>query len=361
MSVQVFALISCNYLAAVRVLMRSVARHLPDARRVVFLTDGPAGRFDSACEDFEVLNAVVTALPRYRHVAFALSPAELCYALKPFCAKFLLERDSPETLLFLDADTLLLAPPHEVIAMAKAHGIALSPHLTDPARNVRTALPTMRSGVFNAGIFAVDRRPLASSFLDWWSHQLANPANLSADWMWEQGWLALTPSLFPGYGLLRHPGYNVAFWNLHERDITIAADGTLLANGLPLVLFHFSYFKPNLPDSLTGSLQTNFPAPNACVLRLLSDYAALLRQCGYDECRRWSYGYGTFADGRPITPTHRRYFKERLFADLPETADPFDPSLRVAGYGGLKSLYHADHFVPRTARALRAAQRLLAS
>lgn len=359
--VAVFALISCNYLAGARVLMRSVAQHLPHARRVVFLTDEPTGRFEPKQEDFEVLSATVTDLPRYRHAAFALTPAELCYALKPFCAKFLLERDAPETLIFLDADTLLLAPPHDIVEQSRTHGVSLTPHLIDAARNALTALPTMRSAVFNAGIFAVTPSPLAIAFLTWWSRQLANPSNLSPDWMWEQGWLALTPGLFPGYGLLRHPGYNVAFWNLHERDITSTPEGTLLANGLPLTLFHFSYFTPDLPDRLTGRMQTNFPGPNDVVRGLLARYAASLLASGHAECRRWSYGYGTFADGRPITPTHRRYFKERLLSDISATADPFDPALRVAGYRGLKSLYRADHFIPRTARALRAAQRLFGS
>ncbi len=333
--------------------MRSVAEHLPGARQTVFLIDEPAGRFDPAGEAFEILPATGTALSRYRQRAFAFSAAELCFVLKPFCAEFLLGRDTPEIVLYLDADTQLLAPPVELLSTARTHGVALTPHLTDPARNTRTALPTMRSGVFNGGVFAVSRGSLATAFLSWWGRQLAEPVNISADWNHDQGWLALVPSLFPAYGLLRHSGYNVAFWNLHERDITTAADGALLANGLPLVLFHFSYFDPALPDRLTGRMQTNFPDPNALVLGLLARYAALLHECGRTACRRWSYGYGAFTDGTPVTAAHRRYFKQRLFGHLPENADPFDPELRVPGLTGLKSLYHAGHPVTRTIRRLR--------
>lgn len=351
--IHVFTLVSCNYLADARALMRSVAEHLPAARRTVFLIDEPAGRFDPAREAFEVLPATVTALPRYRQRAFAFTPAELCFVLKPFCAEFLIARDAPEAVLYLDADTLLLAPPSELLATALTHGVALTPHLTEPTRNAHTALPTMRSGVFNGGLFAVSPSPLAAAFLSWWGRQLAEPVNISADWNHDQGWLALVPSLFPDYGLLRHPGYNVAFWNLHERDITTAADGTLLANGLPLALFHFSYFDPAMPDRLTGRMQTNFPDPNVPVLALLARYAALLHECGRAECRRWPYGYGAFTDGTPVTPAHRRYFKQRLFGQLPGDADPFDPALRVPGLTGLKSLYHAGHPVTRTIRRLR--------
>lgn len=357
--VRVFTIVSCNHLAGARALMRSVAQHLPSARRTVFLTDDPAGRFDPTREDFESLAATATSLPRYRHRAFVFTPAELCFVLKPFCAEFLLARDTSETLLYLDADTLLFAPPHELIATARTHGLALTPHLTDPVASAHTALPTMRSGAINGGVFALAPGRLARAFVTWWGRQLEEPANIASDWGHDQGWLALVPGLFPEYGLLRHPGYNVAFWNLHERVISNSADAVLQANGLPLALFHFSYFDPALPDRLTGRMTTNLAEPNDAVRRLLCDYAANLHACGYETCRRWGYGYGMFSDGQPVTIAHRRYFAERLFSTIGETDDPFDPALNLRGYSGLKSLYCAGHPLPRHARSLKAALRAL--
>lgn len=337
--------------------MRSVSTTMPKARRTVFVTDEPNGRFDRANEDFAIIDARTVGLPRFRHCSFAFTAAELCFVLKPFCASHLQSVWSPSLTVYLDSDMFLYAEPSELLKIARDRGIALTPHITDVRCNADTSVPTMRSGLINGGAFAVDASATARAFLGWWGSQMAVPAKISANWFHDQGWLALVPALFPDYGLLRDPGYNIAFWNLHERRVATGKAGVPLAGSRPLVLFHFSMFDPDLPDRLTGRLQTNFPEPNTAVRSLLTEYAARLRAAGYDACRRWSYSYATFANGKPITAFHRRYFRERIIARLEESADPFDPRLRVPGYTGLKSLYHADHVVPRTVRQIRAGLR----
>ncbi len=59
----------------------------------------------------------------------------------------------------------------------------------------------------------------------------------------------LTPGLFEGVRVLRDPGYNVAYWNLHERAISL--EGGPHVNGLPLHFFHFSGFDPDQPSVLS--------------------------------------------------------------------------------------------------------------
>ena len=52
----------------------------------------------------------------------------------------------------------------------------------------------------------------------------------------------LAPGLFESVHVLTDPAYNVAYWNLHGRCVTV--DGCPWVNGCPLVFFHFSGIEP---------------------------------------------------------------------------------------------------------------------
>ena len=58
----------------------------------------------------------------------------------------------------------------------------------------------------------------------------------------DQRWVDFAPSFFDHF-ILKDPTYNVAYWNLHERDLEWT-DGRYLVNGQPLTFFHFSGFVP---------------------------------------------------------------------------------------------------------------------
>lgn len=351
----VFTIASRNHLHRARALLASVAVHLPEASRVLVLADSAGSFFDPGAEPFKVIAGESLGLPDYRRLAFAMDAMTLCCLLKPVAASHLLETGAAKV-IYLDSDSLLYARPDALLAALDERPHLLSPHLLSAAHNAAMAVTTMRSGAYNGGLFAVNRSESARQFLAWWRINTTSPQNLRVEWSHDQGWLNHVPALFPEGAILRHPGYNVACWNLHERDVASTQAG-FRVNGEPLVMFHFSHFDRHLPRSLTGRLQTSFAAPNATVQALLADYAEKLAASGADTCERWPYQHGLFSDGKRIRAEHRYYFQDRIAARLPADADPFDASLRVPGFRGLTSLYHADHKVTRCLRALRQAMR----
>lgn len=352
----VFTVASRHHLHRARALMKSVETHLPGAKRFLFLTDSPDGLFYPEKERFSIIPGAELGVQNYRRLAFALDGISLCCALKPIGAAHLLREHGAKRLIYLDADTLLLASPESLLAHLENHPIILSPHLLYAAANQRMSLMTMRSGAFNGGLFAVNHSESARQFVDWWGENSLLSGNLRDDWSHDQGWLNHTPTLFPACFIHRDPGYNVAFWNLHEREISVDAAG-YRANRERLTMFHFSHFDRRLPYSLTGSLTTAFPPPNDTVRSLLHQYAAELNSAQAGVCEQWKYGFGTFSDGKPIRPVHRRYFQDRVAGTLPPGADPFDAKLSVPTLNGLKSLYRSDHPATRWIRGLRSAIR----
>ena len=351
--VTVFTIVTRNHLHRARVLMKGVERHLPHARRYMVMADHPGDFVDAAQERFTIVSPTDLARPYYRALAFALDPASLCFALKAAAARHLRSLHPTSPVLYFDSDTQLYAEPTTLVAAAQQYPVVLSPHVLDPRLNAPGNRETMRSGAFNGGLFAVGNSPIGDEFLAWWEAQLSIPENVQSTWNHDQGWLNQVPALFPDTHILRHPGYNVAFWNLHERAVHRDACGDYHVGVHPLVHFHFSFFDPVQPHLLAGSVSPFFPAPNAAVQSLLIGYAQDLDAAGAAECRRWGTELTTFRDGRPITAFHRKYFLERLWHQLPPASDPFDPRLAVPGMTGLKSVYQADHVLVRTLRSLR--------
>lgn len=333
--------------------MTSVQTHLPEAERWVAVVDSPAPYIDAERECAKILGPDELDFARYRELSFELDPISLCCAAKPIAAKAIRQRTAARKLLYFDSDTLLLGRPTSLLAALDTHPIVLTPHVLFPEHNRMMDFGTMRSGAYNGGIFALDAHPDAAEFLDWWEGNLTASGALTWDSWHDQGWLNHAPALFPSATVLRDPGCNVAFWNMHEREVTFdPASKRLFAHGAPLTSVHFSHFNRRLPHSLTGRMKTGFEPPPA-LLDLAATYAKLLEAAGAAECEKWPYGHGAFSDGKRVTSWHREYFKTQIHGHLPPGANPFDASLRIPGFRGLRSLYRADHPIVRALRKLR--------
>ncbi len=351
----VFTVCTTHHVHRARVLMASVKEHLPEAQRYVMLADPLQGRFDPAQEDFNTVEPMalpgVEDWPRLR---FLIPPSGLCCVLKPIGALHVLATSAADAVIYLDADTWVLDRPESLLAAVDRHAVVLTPHCVRVSEHPLIATETMRSGAFNAGVFAVRRDPVAKEFLTWWGANMLDPAKMSLAWNYDQGWLNLAPTAFPDLHVLRDPGCNVAFWNLHEREISASpVPPGIRAVDRPVSLFHFSFFDWRTPDRLAGPHSKNLPAPPEVIRQLQRRYAAALQASGADEVETWPYPFAHFSDGHPVREVHRDYFRQRVDGRLPAGADPFDVTLQLPGLRGLKSLRRADAPMVRAMRYLR--------
>jgi hypothetical protein len=203
--------------------------------------------------------------------------------------------------------------------------VVLIPHSLAPVMDgLRPSdIDFMRTGAYNLGFIGLRRGPQALALLDWWeqrclSHGFNDPGFGT---FVDQKWLDLAPAYFGGVHILKHPGCNVAYWNLHERRLAAGATGPL-ANGEPLVFFHFSGVDANAPDLLSRHQNRHVPAPGSVLAGLVRDYCARLLAAGHAQFSGLPYGFGTLQDGTPVTPLMRRAAR---IASL-DTRSPFDPA-----------------------------------
>lgn len=179
----------------------------------------------------------------YERFEFQYSPFELCCALKPFILRKLFSEGS-QMVLYVDVDIAFYASPVLVWDALDCHDVWLTPHrltpLSDTSASERERLYLTR-GVFNAGMVAVKASKVGLQFVEWWANRCRSSCIVdTADGLFvDQGWLDLVPCYFETATICRHPGVNVAYWNLDERSIEF--DGSrFVVNGQQLICFHFS-------------------------------------------------------------------------------------------------------------------------
>ncbi|MCP2169061.1 FkbM family methyltransferase [Goodfellowiella coeruleoviolacea] len=304
-----------NYLPAARVLARSYLEHHPDHEFVIAVIDAPrdAPRDE---EGYRIVGPEAFGIDEtdYLRMATAYSVTELATAVKPYLLRRL--RAQADVVIYLDPDMRVFAPMAELVDLAVEHQIVLVPHFLNPlprdGREPDEAV-IMGTGIFNLGFIAVG--PGAEDFLDFWADRLRQDAIVAPEQQLftDQRWVDQVPALFP-HTVLRDPGYDVAYWNVHERPIDRAEDGTVTAGGVPLRFFHFSGYRPEKPWLLSYHCARKprvLLSEHPELRRICDEYGRALQDAGYrrslDDI---PYGFNALADGTKLTPRMRRLYRD---------------------------------------------------
>ena len=137
--------------------------------------------------------------------------------------------------------------------------------------------------------------------LDWWAERLRRDCRVDPVWGYfvDQRWFDLVAGFFSDLAIVSDPEYNVAYWNLHNRQLEHAA-GRYLVNGRPLAFFHFSGFDPARAAGAQPPPGPGRRRGDPVLERMLAEYAADLDAAGHAESRMWPYTYAALADGTRV-------------------------------------------------------------
>ena len=314
-----FTIISRNYLAYALTLMQSVAAQHPDSKRYLCLADERADDPTLDTNLFETVTIDQLDLPHFEAFVFRYDIMELNTAVKPYMFEWLRKRNPGAGLVYLDPDIYVVRELTEVVQAFAAGSLAvLTPHLNAPLPDdgkLPTELSLMRSGVYNCGFVAINAAHLQSvALINWWSRKLEFDCfvDFEAGLFTDQKWVDLVPGLFADVAILRHDGYNVAYWNLATRPVVLDADDGYITNGVPLVFAHFSGVELGKPD-VFSKYQNRFNAASIGGLRPLYDeYLGHLRGNDHFGHAGKPYAYGFFADGELIVPVLRRAYRRHF-------------------------------------------------
>lgn len=318
-------IVASNYLEMARLLAESFLAHHPDDSFVVLVVDDlPVGDLGGASEDdlaFDIVRLADLDLPPgdVDMMKTIYDVMELSTAVKPSFLRLLLRED--DVAVYLDPDIYVYGAFDDLIAPGES-GIVLTPHVLEPIPRDGTS-PTERnimgSGIFNLGFIGVSTN--AAAMLDWWQERLLVDAvsDVEANLFTDQRWIDWVPALF-GCHICRDPGMNIAWWNIHERDLQLV-DGTDVGGGVtadaqPLRFVHFSGYDPAIPDRLSkhqGDPRTTHT--EGTVIRALAEaYGDALQANGHDQRRHTPYEWNATVDGEDLPPFVRRTVRAALLS-----------------------------------------------
>jgi hypothetical protein len=276
-------------------------------------------------------------------MAFRYDLTEFSTAVKPFLLEHLFVQRGFEKLLYLDPDILVTGSLDKLFKALDDHDFIITPHLdTDyPEDGFKPDdRHILLSGVFNLGFFGIRNSQTSESFLKWWQQKLKTKCIIdhAAGYFVDQRFIDLAITLFPNFYIERDTGYNVAYWNVHSRYLSLE-QSTWKCNSGPLYFFHFSAYKLEQPD-LISCHNDRFNLENRPDLKsLFNEYRRRLTENGYMETYQWPYSFGSFADGTKITYEMRSHYRTAIAKGI-QVSDPFQSREDLAKKIGLADEEH---------------------
>lgn len=327
----ILTIVSNNYIHFARSLMESVKAHEPEAHRYVLVLDVPVAR--EARKDSDLYTLITLEdlnLPTPSRFLFRYNVLEANTAVKPWAMEYLSRVMGYDAVIYLDPDIYLYRPLTHIHACLRSGAtLVLTPHITGPLwdSDRPNELDILRAGVYNLGFVAIGQWTTAKSILSWWQLRLEHHCIVEPDngLFVDQRWMDLAPGLFEDVHILRHKGYNVAYWNLHERPLS-QDNGGWLAGGVPVHFFHFSGIEIENSNRLSKH-QTRFCLNDLGTGRqLVLAYCERLRENGADRFKSRKYGFSRTRKGVQIPDIVRRLYRrdesfQRLCGDDPFSSD----------------------------------------
>ena len=278
-----------NHIARAFSLADSVSDYCPDTRFVIGLIDESGGDHKGN-QQCEIIYAKALELPFLSEMRNKYSVLELNAALKPYFADHIFKNYTDlKELIYLDSDILLFSNLETIYEALAENSIILTPHSLSTIKRGYSFddRSFLRAGIYNIGFYAVKRDETGLSFLTWWMDKLKDEGYIDSNkgMFAEQLWLNLVPIYFSDVHVLRHIGCNVAYWNLHEREISATQNGYVVNGELPLIFFHFSGASIScITDDNLSSHQDRFTFTNRPdVLPLFEKYIAKLTEYNFEQ------------------------------------------------------------------------------
>jgi len=248
---------------------------------IMLADERDAGVDYSLFEPAEIIVVDEKLVPGFNEMVRRYTVMELNTAVRPFLFKWLANQfPGLSKVLYLDPDMFVYDNLQLLEKLLDEHEIIITPHFTEPVP-IDGKKPfediALIYGVFNVGFLALNISTVnVKRFLDWWGERTRQFGftDTSRGLFADQIWFNLVPVYFNNICILRHKGYNMAIWNLHERRIqAYQEDGkVLLDNGESLAIYHFSNWNFNRPKELSrGFNRYNFEnRPD--LVKLYNDY-----------------------------------------------------------------------------------------
>lgn len=157
---------------------------------------------------------------------------------KVFLPSYIFKTYGEQKVCYVDSDMLFWGDFSEVEKELGDYHFMVAP---------REETPPKAQGRYNGGFFACSNE--SENFLKWWQDK-------TIEWcLWkkgpegrfgEEGYLNIfheQPDKFEKILVTKHPGFNLAYWNLRKHKVELINNKIIIDGNFPLICFHYQGFK----------------------------------------------------------------------------------------------------------------------
>lgn len=323
----IFTICAKNYLAQAKTLGFSLRKFAPEIDFYIILSD-EIGTDTIDYAGFEIIEAkTLHNIPFFYELAFKYDVIEFSTAVKPFFLDLLINEKGYTKVLYIDPDMVVYSSLDFLFEALDKQDALLTPHLLYPYIKYEGATreeELLFVGIYNLGFFGINNSVNGKHIIEWWKVKLKDQcfADKEDGLHVDQKWMDFLPALFGEKVLiLRHPGINLAFWNMHER-VFVDNGKEYTVDGAPLVIFHFSGLDP-LNYQEIARKQTKFNLTNLPqYTRLFKEYVTELKSNQFNYLSTLIYRYNKFDNQVHILKYQRRLYRSLLNEGY-QFANPF--------------------------------------
>ncbi len=253
-----FTLCSVNYLAQAHTLGDSLKKHNPDIRFIIGLVDKLETKAidTSKLPEYPLLELDKINIADLEGMCERYDITELNTAVKPYYIDYFL-KNTPEAddIIYFDPDIIVFDKLTHLEENLEKYNIIVTPHITTPYNDSKwqNEEDVVNTGIFNFGFVAMHRSETTQKMVNWWCAKLEKECliDLCNGLFVDQHWAEFFPVYFDKVMINKHLGYNVAYWNLHERFCSELNGKWYVNETTPLQFFHYSGYLIAKPDEVS--------------------------------------------------------------------------------------------------------------
>jgi hypothetical protein len=227
-----------NYLPQGLALHRSLIRQQPSAELWVLCLDEETrsilGSLQLERAHVVTVDDLLGFDPRLVDAREDRSALEFYYACTPQLIRYVAQQRDGASVAYVDADVLFFGDPSTIYREDPGSEILLMEHRSGDPRALA------ERGHFNLCFVHLEPTDNARRALQWWCDATIESTAMDGETWGDQKYLDRFPELFESVGVLRSPATTLAPWNVYQHDFSLDESGRVLADGQPLVAYHFA-------------------------------------------------------------------------------------------------------------------------
>jgi len=331
----VFTIVAKNYLPLALALEWSLLKNNDaDIEFIIFVVDESSNNITYTDNNSKIVPIGLLGIDDLKDWAFKYNVTEFCTAVKPICFKYVFKHLEAKKAIYFDPDIFVFNSLNNIFQSLETFEIVVTPHYINPQTNYtgdQKETGTLFVGIYNFGFVAFKNTYDSIKLLDWWENRLSNLcyADIQDALHTDQKWA----DFFPVYAgnklhISKSTGYNLAPWNLFEREILNDGENFIVRNKItnetePLIFVHFAGYDPNNLDLIHKDFW-EMKIDKYPDYKLVRDiYIKVTNQFNFSKLKGMDYAYSCFSNGTYIYDHYRRFYRA-LTEDGRIIKDPFN-------------------------------------